>query len=254
MKLIHAVWEKRNLGVDCWEVIVEKGDSSDGFCQKAMEFETEYTVVKVPVAMPEFGLFLQSRGYAFMETMISFRRNTQLPVLNKFQQDMMEQISYTRMDHTDMQRLFEEIRKGMFHTDRVSLDPYFADGKACERYIGWIRDEMTKGSELFKIVYKEKDVGFFGLKQMREGVYFPYLNWIYQGKAYGIGFALVYMEILEVNRRSGRTVTGSVSSNNVPSLAVLTSLGFIADSAEHVYVLHREQKSETGIGQEMGVI
>ncbi len=254
MKLIHAVWEQRNLGVDCWEVIIEKGDSPAEFCKKAMEFETEYTVVKVPEAMPEFGFFLQRRGYVFMETMISFRRNTDLPVLSKFQQSMVEQISYTHMDHTDTQHLFEEIRKGMFHTDRVSLDPYFADGKAYERYIGWIHDEAARGSELFKIVYKGKAAGFFGFRKIREGVYFPYLNGIYPGKAYGMGFALVYMEVLEANRRSGRTITGSVSSNNVPSLAVLTSLGFIADSAEHIYVLHSEQTSGKSVRREMEVI
>ncbi|MCI8891523.1 MAG: hypothetical protein HFH34_09310 [Eubacterium sp.] len=241
MKLIHAVWEQRNLGVDCWEVIIEKGDSPDEFCKKAMEFETEYTVVKVPETMPEFGFFLQRRGYVFMETMISFRRNTELPVLSKFQQNMLEQVSYTRMDYTDMQCLFAEIRKGMFHTDRVSLDPYFAEGKASERYIGWILDEMARESELFKITYKGKDAGFFGLKQMREGVYFPYLNGIYPGKACGIGFALVYMELLEVSGRNGRTMLGSVSTNNVSSLAVLTSLGFIAYCAEHVYILHKER-------------
>ena len=49
----------------------------------------------------------------------------------------------------------KELRSGLFDTDRVYLDPYFTKEQASNRYVNWIKDEMSRTTELFIIKYKE---------------------------------------------------------------------------------------------------
>jgi len=64
MKVTHAHWEKRNLGVDCNEITLEKCDDEDIAKTKSIISDNirEYTVVKVPTGMIEimFMLFITS--------------------------------------------------------------------------------------------------------------------------------------------------------------------------------------------------
>ena len=67
MKVIHAVWEKRNLGIDCYEVELEAQDSFNEFKDWEASACGEYMVVKVPVERDDIFLKMPSLGYTFIE-------------------------------------------------------------------------------------------------------------------------------------------------------------------------------------------
>lgn len=49
MKIIDAVWEKRNLGVSCYEVLFDPEDTLEEIKSLRLKFEErEYLVFKIP--------------------------------------------------------------------------------------------------------------------------------------------------------------------------------------------------------------
>ena len=123
----------------------------------------------------------------------------------------------------------------------VVRDPYFTKQQSNDRYVGWIRDEIERGTDFYKLIFKGEEAGFFGLKQMRPGVLFPFLAGLYpEGpKALGLGYVLCYHEIIKAAENGAKTITGAVSSNNIPSLAALTAYGYTVDGAVSVFVKHK---------------
>ena len=66
MKIIDAVWEKRNLGVETVEFVVENSDT-EIVMGEILEAEKQYNVVKLPTNKPELMKLLQENGYRFVE-------------------------------------------------------------------------------------------------------------------------------------------------------------------------------------------
>lgn len=241
MEIIHAIWEKRNMGVDCYEVNIEEGDSQEMFVEKKHEFETDYTVVKVQSDNVEYGLFLQEQGYKYIETMILFKTNAKLPNVNALQKRMLDNMSYMEMPENEKNYLFEQIRGGMFTTDRIYKDPVFSKQQASERYIGMLNDEIERGCMLYSIYYKDKYVGFFSLRNKGNGVFNPPLAGIFQDvKLPGVGISMDYFEIMETMKSGGNKVYASVSTNNRGAFTIPIMLGYSIEKMENVYIKHRK--------------
>jgi hypothetical protein len=241
MKIIHATWEQRNLGVDCYEVVLEARDTLDMLKEKAPEYETEYIVIKVPTGMLDICFYLQSVGYTFMEVITSCYHYAQLPVLTRIQQRMVDSVSCEKMNDIDQEQLFNEIRCGMFKNDRISLDPYFTQALANNRYIGWISDEATHGSQLFKLVYKGETAGFFVLKNQGNSNYHACIGGIYPNfQKFGFGLCLNYYEIYEGIKQNAKRIMGAYSSNNREASAIHLSIGYILDEQYYVFISHKQ--------------
>lgn len=240
MNIIHATWEQRNMGVDCIEIVLDKKDDPVEVRRAIEEADAEYTVVKVPSAMAEMAFMVQAAGYKYVECLFSLRRSTEKPVLTPMQEKLISFSDCVPMTEDDYERLFSEVRNNMFDTGRVYLDPYFTKEQANNRYVGWIKDEIERGTGFCKLIFKGEEAGFFALKEMRPGVLFPFLAGLYPGgpKALGLGYVLCYHEIMKAAENGAKTITGSVSSNNIPSLAALTAYGYTVDGAVSVFVKH----------------
>ena len=241
MKITHAICEQRNLGVNCYEVTVEAGDTPVLLRERALEFESEYTVVKVPAGMMDISLYLQSVGYSFMEVLTSCHHQGMLPRLTRIQQRMIDSVSYNEMSSGDREHLFNEIRCGLFRDDRVSLDPYFTQEQANNRYIGWITDEINFGSQLFKLVYKGQASGFFVLKNQGNGIFIACIGGIYPDyQKYGFGLCMNYFEIHEGIKQDAKRIVTSFSSNNHGASAIHFALGYFLDKQYYVFVKHKQ--------------
>ncbi len=238
MKVIHATWEKRNMGVDTWEIEVERGDAIENIIEALKENGPEYSVVKIPTDLHGISFELQTKGFSYVETMMMLRRNVAKPILSPMQERILKKMSYREMGADEEDRLFGEIRKGMFHTDRIYVDPAFSEEQAHNRYLGWIGDEKSLGAKCYVIAYKEKDVGFFVMRQKGD-LAFPCIAGMYQGEnIVGIGVAMDYFEIIEAQKLNCKKIVGAVSTNNTPALNVALQLGYSIEKAMAVYVRH----------------
>jgi len=243
MLITHATWEKRNLGVDCNEVVVERCDTLEQLKCAKLEFETEYTVIKVPAGFSDICFYLQSVGYTFIEGFTTCYHSADTPILNSIQQRIVDSVSNKRMDSDDLTQMENEIRGGMFCYDRISLDPFFTQNQANNRYLGWMVDEKHRGSLFYKIIYNCEDIGFYVLREMKNNIYSAVLAGIYpRYKKYGLGFCLNYYAILEGAKHNASRIESAFSSNNRSASAIHLSIGYILKQQYNIFIRHKKNK------------
>lgn len=241
MKIIDAFWEKRNLGVSCKEIVISETDSISEIRQLAPLLNSvDYLVAKVPVGRFNVNSYLTSLGFAFVEATINMRLQIKDAILSPLQQRLNTVISYEEMNNDDLEQLFIEIQQGLFATDRILLDPMFTPSQAANRYINWIKDELGRKSQVYKIIYKDENIGFFTFKMLEDGVYYPFLAGMYSDySSSGLGFTTLRKPIEEVIRREGNMISTYVSSNNNAVIRTHLQLGFTVQEMSYVYIKHK---------------
>lgn len=239
MKKVYASWEKRNLGVETWELEIEPQDSVDEYGKECLAVDAQYLVIKVPAGCADWGFFLQENGFKYVETLISFSRSTEIPELSKLQGRFLPLLSYSVMNNEDVEMLYREINTNMFATDRISLDPFFTKELSNRRYVGLLKDEFERGAIPYNIEYKGERVGFFVLRERENKVIYGSLGGMYPDvTSIGIGFSLGYLEIVAANSLGGKKILAAVSTNNKGSMAVTTQFGYSVDKMSAIYVKH----------------
>jgi hypothetical protein len=239
MQITNATWEKRNLGVDCNEVVVEVGDTLEQLRIAMLEYETDYTVIKVPVGMSDISFYLQSVGYTFIEGFTTCYHPAVLPNLNSLQQRMVDSVSSKRMSSKDWAQMEIEINGGMFRDDRISLDPLFTQNQANNRYLGWMNDEKLRGSFFYIITYKHETIGFFVIRELRDSMYFGVISGIYpKFQKYGLGLCLTYYEIFEGIKLNAKRIEHAYSTNNRGATAIHLLFRFVLKEQYNVFIHH----------------
>lgn len=241
MKLTNATWEERNLGVRCTEVAVSAQDTPEILREALLACPGEYIVVRLPIAHPDLSTVLAQLGFTFVETMFRLEKILDDAVLQP-PTEAARQMSYLLDDPQSMQRVMAQIGKGMFITDRVSLDPAFAPEQTATRYRGFLEDELARGARLLEFFHQGAPFGFSCLRALDSERYYQALTGIYkekQGK--GLGFALGYLPSLEVFRQGGRSIATGVSTNNTVSLRVHLKCGFLPVQTTYVFIRHSAQ-------------
>lgn len=239
MKVVDAVWEQRNLGVSCIEITIEKGDTVESVRRQIPKYHAQYIVVKVPACRMDVMFALTEIQFIFVECAFHVTHDLKKYEVMGIQKRLVDAVQYSLMDKDDLSILFTEIREGMFTTDRIALDPYFTPMQAANRYVGWISDELGRGSQVYKLTYKDDSIGFFTFKDMGNGVYYPFLAGMYKnGIKTGLGINSLYKPICESIRRSGRMISTYISSNNPNAFHAHTYLNFKFNELSYVYIKH----------------
>lgn len=242
MKIIDAYWEKENLGVISKEFILNEKDTVDDFLKSQLNTdEVEYFVVKVPVGRFDLNKILSDLGYSFIETSINLKLNLKNFIPQRLQERLNKDISYEKMNDSDLDQLFNEVKNGLFKTDRIILDNSFSIKQSSNRYQNWIRTELSKDAEIFKIVHKGDSIGFFILKQLNEFTYYPFLAGMYDSYINsGLGFVTLRKIIEEVESRGGKLIDTFVSSNNPNVIKTHLAMGFNLNTQNYVFVKHKK--------------
>jgi hypothetical protein len=243
MQVIDAFWEKRNLGIETKEIILSDSDSLSDIENVLVSLSPgkKYIVAKIPVGKPNFIKLLTDNGFYFVESLfeMSLRiTDFQLPkALKRFD----EMLTYRKLtSNEDFERLETEIKKGIFTTDRIALDPNFGIDISAIRYINWIRDEVQKGGEIFEVLNKEKPIGFFVLKNLSNGKYDSFLGGMYHNEsAMGLGFSIISKPIIEMQKKHAKFYITHISSNNLAIMRLYPIFGF--SPANIVYVMTKFQ-------------
>ena len=240
MKVIDAFWEKRNLGVSTMEIILEKGDREEEFLKLIDQQEYEYCVVKLPIDAIAFNTVLEKNGFVFAESMNHIYHDLDLKELNGKKKEIVANTTIEKAEN--LESIFEQISKGMFSTDRIALDDRFGKEVAATRYINWIKDELQRGSEIYKYFYKGEEFGFSAIKETEVGVYHEFLYGIYNAYAgKGMSVNMPYKLTEVVTEKGGKMLTTDVSSNNIASLKSKINNGYKFDYSMYVFVKHKNQ-------------
>lgn len=149
MKITKATWEKRNFGMDVYEIFLDKKDlrNFDEVFQEIKDqgFQKAYVVIKMPVGNLKALHALEDDGYRFLETQLYLNdyfqpKDLELNIIRNetIRNNLtIEQIPKIR---EKWEEIIQKITPGTFDTDRVSLDPILGKEVACKRYQNWCRD------------------------------------------------------------------------------------------------------------------
>lgn len=241
MKFTNAVWETRNLGVECAEFEFSRTDTTRE-CELAFHemMSYDYLTAKIPAGRMDIVSQLSSRRFRFAECLIELEHNLQNIKPEGIAARFDSMTSHELVDSSQVNDVFEEIRKGIFCTDRIYLDSHFSHQVAAERYVNWIKDEMLQGAEIYHVLYKDRKIGFFTYKEKEDRVAYPFLASLYQDYFNsGLGSSVV-LEFMKLAKLKGCCkIDTFVSSNNPPILRIHETLGFRAKNIFYVMTLRR---------------
>jgi len=146
------------------------------------------------------------------------------------------------MNEEDLLVLIEEINNGLFRSDRIILDHHFESGLAAKRYTNWIKDELNRTTQVYKILHKKDSIGFFTFKASGPQVYYPFLAGLYSKYSNsGLGFTTIRKPIEEVIKRNGKTISTFASTNNPYVVRAHLQQGFSIDETQYVFVKHNNK-------------
>lgn len=239
MRIVDAVWEKRNLGISTFEITIENEDSFEDVEKAISHLDCDYAVVKLSAQRKEYLAHLQSQGFLFIEDMIHLEHDLSEIPMNPIIKRLYEKTSFRKMNEEDFSQLEEEVLKGMFDTDRISLDKSFDSDASANRYLNWINDLKANDANFYVITYGENSAGFVVLNTKDNITFHSVLGGGYERfRKTGIGIIQKEQEI--TRKLGGKRVITSVSSNNVGQFRALIMNGYKPYAVDHVLIKHKE--------------
>jgi ribosomal protein S18 acetylase RimI-like enzyme len=240
MKVIDAAWERRNLGLDVTEVLLDDHDAAN-------EAETlaalkphmdHYVVVKIPVSCAALAVKLQELGFVFLECQYRLSRNVAgyepPPLFSR----LLGHVSFEAISCSDdWAALFRLVGDDTFGTDRVAIDPLFGRSVSNRRYVNWLSDLSTAPNTAAAFVkWRGERAGFFAasvdedertLHSVLGGVFRKYQDM-------GIGSAIIHGPMTVCRERGMRRFVTSISSNNFAVFRLYVLFGFSFVGARYV--------------------
>jgi hypothetical protein len=238
MKVIDAFWEKRNLGVDCKEIIIDNTDTVNDLAQiEELIHTTQYIVAKVPTGCFEVNQYLSKLGFSFIECSINLILDVQNARLGKIEERLNKSINYHEVTKEGLGKIYNELSKGNFDSDRISMDSFFTLNQASNRYINWIKDEVAKEAKVYEMILGEdKSIGFFAFKPESD---YSFLSGLFKDYlTSGLGFSVIRKPIEETISRGGKVFHSYVSSNNPSIINVHLNQGFKLNQISNVFIRH----------------
>lgn len=240
MKIINAAWEKRNLGVNCVELNVGNNDSLTEFNDAISKLQSEYQVVRIPSGKTDMLLSAQKAGFQVIEMNMQLDKMIKDYKLPSIYTSFEPYINVLAADASDIDTVLGKIKKGdLFVTDKVARDPFFSTGQSGNRYYNWSMDVLDQGAKLYRVQYKDADVGFV-LNYTKDGkLYDAFLGGVFPEYANkGLGFLVVHANIISIMSRGGNRVITGVSSNNMPILRLYLLFGFDIWEMRYILIKH----------------
>ncbi len=240
IKVVNALWEKRNLGLTVNEITLEKQDFDTLDSIKLIEDNSDYVVIKFSTELNKLIFEVQDLGYTFVELLNTTNKKTKsLPNLNSLKQRFFQNLSVQGINKDSSSLIFDNFENDLFQTDRISVDPFFNLDQTGIRYIGLINDVLENDGSLSGLYLKNELVGFYTYKvESSELMKFQIGAIFNKYKNFGLGYFLNYFQLLEAQRLDVASVSTTYSSNNLAARKVHESLNYLVTSQEYVFVKH----------------
>lgn len=243
MRITKAIWEQKNLGLDCIEVRVEEQDNVETLIANLVNNYTAYQVVKIPSSRVDLLLATQDLGFKLIENSIQLSRNIKKDensILPKLFQRFEKEIVLKDASPSEVEFIMEQVKRGeVFTADRIYNDPMFTKAHSGNRYYNWITSLIESKCEFKAIVYKNNIIGFSINTHIKDKKY----NAIFGGllKEYihsGLGFTTIYANMLSIIEQGGTHIVTAISSNNLPMVKLHQLFKFQIKEIEYVLVKH----------------
>lgn len=241
MKITEQTWEKKNLGVDSIEYCFSLEDPVELVKDILIENDSfNYRLCRVPAGRMDIAYLLQDAGYKYAEDIFSIKADIKELSLPKVYQKFSDAMTYSLATEDELSEIYNCIKKGVFDTDKVSLDPKMGIEKASNRFYNWCKLEVeNKTSKPYVVKLNDVNCGFFILKDLDNRTADSLLAGLYDKEnALGSGFATIYYPMLQAKLEGKKKIVTAVSSNNIASVKTHLSLGYTIQHINHVFIKH----------------
>lgn len=244
MKIIDAVWEKRNLGVSTQEVVIESADSVDDFLLMNKSLTARYLVLKIPANKAEMVNVAADEDFQFVECQFKMieRVSKLLPEVEKV---LKRNTSFT-VETDNSSKMFDymasKINEGIFHTDRISMDPFFSEELANKRYANWLLDLKGNPNAQLQIMRKQGEIVAFNLNKHDGQTSYGLVGGIFKeyqkeplGLYWGASIIKGVSTVCDVN-----SWEATVSSNNPGVVKIWNYFGMPISAISYIFVKHNK--------------
>jgi hypothetical protein len=173
-------WEYKNLSKLSAEIHLFDNDHLNN--QKdlsKLKSKFEHIVAKVPLSNCRTLALLNQNNFKFdelqflMEISLKKTENIDKCLLKSF----VSKANHIKVQNdADINIIIDNINRGMFHTDRFSINPNFGKDVSSKRYTNWVKYILSQKGEIYTIICKDKPIGFMMFDNNSE-----YLNYLLGG-------------------------------------------------------------------------
>lgn len=239
MKITDADWEIRNLGVSTQEVEIGEQDTLEDIETAINRLNAGYQVVKVCTGRLDVNALLAEKGFYFAEAAFRISHDLKAFTCSNLIGRISKDINFVPMTASGKEFMREQIQKGMFDSDRVSLDSAFSREQSARRYICWFEDELKMGSKAYTYDYMGQSVGFCLLKECRKDYYYSVLGGVYSvGIRMPFGSVLAYKQLEALKQMGAKGVYTWISTNNSRIVRIYVQCGYVFADTSYVFVRH----------------
>lgn len=237
--VIVADWEIRNIGKSTIEIQVSETDNIILDDLEKYKKSFDYIVVKVPLNNHPALTTLNAKGFVFNEMQMAYE-HTLGKVKNTSQFDAFVNKAHLLKVNTNEQlnTLLVEVNPGMFHTDRVALNPMLGPELAANRYRNWISTEFESGrSNLYFIESNNMQILGFAMFRVLAGHIDYLLGGIFpKYQNFGFGPQIVIQPLAFAKAMALDNIQTYVSSNNPNVIKLYQYFGFQLNLPKSRYV------------------
>ena len=242
MKIVDAVWDYGVLGVKSVEVRCDIDDSTESIFETLAELEKshKYVVLKIPVSSREFLNQIPDAGYKFIETLFAVERSVKKSSIDSRLVKRASVLSSSKATDEELTFVFDQINRGIFSTDRISLDENFGPKVGARRYCNWIDSEIKQGGEVYLVrLSTGMPLGFYTLRVTDNGLAHSVLSGAFDAeKTPGFGLILLSMILTKAEEMGAKKIISAISSNNLPVVRTHVQLGFEVKEVHYVFIRH----------------
>lgn len=240
MKTIECTWDLEALGVETYEIEVQKASDFD-ILNSITELKSngaKYIVLKLPSDRIKLSYELSKLGLVFAEVQLSIQSTYKLfKTLNKDFMETFGSIEMRPMDnHAQLQEVLNNISSDMFTTDRIALHPAFGVSFANARYINWIKQSFNSSNTLLYQSYNNDAPVGFAMHKVENKTIWGQLGGVYEAFQ-GSGFFVsgLYQDMMRYYKQGFNTFKTKISSNNFDILKLYQFMGFQIYGIRYVY-------------------
>jgi len=242
MKYIDTYWEKRNLGVNSCQIVVDKDDKASEVINAINTNckDKDYIEVISDVGRTDVIWKLEDVGFRFIESIVEISLRRKEIIIPRHYLRFQDLIEYVQSTEDEIKIIKSNIETGtLFVTDKISLNRHFGKEQSGKRYSLWMDDLLSKSAKCFSVKYNGQLIGFEvvdctdNVLELCIGGLIGNINLPGGGIFISIGRAKY---IKETNIQRIKTV---VSSNNPTVLRLHEETGFKVDKINYLLVRNK---------------
>lgn len=227
INIIDAFWEKRNLGISIYEVTIEERANVEEL-DSIDKLNGDLIFVKINSNNTDVIERISQKKFTYTENQFSIQKKIKNHIVSDLHLTTLKFLeSHPISNLSEAEIIFDELDRGLFTTDRISLDKNFGIQTSNLRYKNWIYDMINSGNYECCIIRTKNNktpVSFY-INKYDGDISQCILGGVFNDfKNRGFGHSFIYFSIENSIKQNCKILKTQISSNNIPVFNIYSSV------------------------------